>query len=73
MGAFGKITVGMTKDDVIDLLGEPLSKDVAGSGVERGTYSRDGRFPLIDFAWLGRHLEFMSDRVSGVEARVYYD
>ena len=71
--AFHLITKGMTKAEVTRLVGLPLQTGVTGDGLERWWYSRDGRCPLGDFAWLGRYVELESGHVKTVVARVYYD
>lgn len=71
--AFDRIRPGMTKEQVQELLGEPLSIVQNQDGSQTWWYSQDGRCKFGDFAWLGRSISFKKDSVEKVEKRVYSD
>ena len=69
--AFEKVKVGMTKDEVLSLLGPPFDPGTVGQN--RWHYSQDGACFWADWAWLSRAVLFKDDRVVEKIARVYYD
>lgn len=67
---FHNIQAGMTKEDVLQRLGPPLNTIEEQSWI----YSEDNAFPLWDFAWLGRAVQFNAGgEVTHVSAGVFYD
>lgn len=67
---FRKVQPGMSKDEVLALLGPPLN-DVSHQG---WSYSEDGAFPFWDFAWLARGVNFDSEgRVIERTEMIAYD
>ena len=52
--AFTSLQVGMSKEEVLQRLGPPLS----GQASRTWYYSTDGACPWWDFAWLARNVEF---------------
>lgn len=68
--AFAAVQPGMTKVEVLQLLGPPLNaqRDQAWA------YSEDGACPWWDFAWLARSVQFDAQgRVVETRAAVHYD
>lgn len=65
---FQQIRYGMTRKEVESILGPPLR---GGPGLY--FYTSDGGSWLWDFAWQGRAVRFVDERVVGVESRTYYD
>lgn len=73
---FNQITVGMSIDDVEELIGQPLRIYHHGwnnSNEMTYSYSSDNRFKFADFAWLGREIVFKDDKVIEIRKEIYYD
>lgn len=69
---FARIRPGMTRSEVIHLVGEPLG--APGTLLaSRWSYTQDGKCRWADWAWLGREVHFEGDRVKETVSRVYYD
>lgn len=67
---FRKVQPGMSKDEVLQLLGQPFN-DVAH---QAWIYSEDGAFPFWDFAWLARGINFDSEgRVIERSEHIFYN
>jgi len=71
--AFSQVSPGMSKADVLQLLGEPLGIDEHHDRDETWWYSNDGRCWFGDFAWLGRSVTFTNSVVMLTERKIYYD
>lgn len=69
---FAEVRAGMTREEVIALLGEPFGGS-AERASSRWSYTRDGKCTWKDWAWLGREIVFVNDRVGEKISRVYYD
>ena len=70
--AFARIQIGMTRDEVSNLLGAPFG-GVSGEAEKQWNYTQDGKCQWADWAWLGRTVVFENNRVVGKVARVWYD
>jgi len=70
--AFAQVRVGMTKGEVLSLLGAPLG-DAFAQASSQWTFSQDGKCTWADWAWLGRTIVFRDDRVVEKISRVWYD
>lgn len=84
---FRKVVRGMTKEEVLELLGPPLGNcmlqpqfmiNVRSPSMANKyalwEYTCDNAFPLADFAWLSRRVEFgRYGRVTNTSSRIYYD
>jgi len=85
---FDQIRAGMTEAEVVELLGEPLSKErfiisfnqgARSAGMPGGSslmwsYSGDNPGGIWNFAWLGRFVYFdKEERVTGTIKWVFYD
>ena len=79
--SFGRVEVGMTKDQVLALLGPPLDTHgfyrshpaYKASGDEVWSYTSDGAAPWGDWAWLSREVIFRGDSVVQRVNWTYYD
>jgi outer membrane protein assembly factor BamE (lipoprotein component of BamABCDE complex) len=69
---FAKVQPGMTKAEVLNLLGEPIGGPEAVAS-SHWSYTRDGKCRWADWAWLGREIVFADDRVVEAISRVYYE
>ena len=70
--AFAQVRVGMTMEEVVNLLGTPLGGPSAQANAQ-WNFTEDGKCPWTDWAWLGRTIVFRDDRVAEKIARVWYD
>ncbi|WP_272120367.1 MULTISPECIES: outer membrane protein assembly factor BamE domain-containing protein [Spirulina] len=70
---FNKITIGMPKNEVDQLMGEPLSIYQIEDGTAIYSYSSDARLKILDFAWFGRSVIFRDNKVIEIEKEIYYD
>ena len=70
---FDRIAIGITVEEVVQILGEPLEKGRASDQPLEYSYTSDGKCWWGDFAWLGRTVYFRDGRVSQTEKRIYYD
>ena len=59
--AFGEVVPGMTERQVLEMLGDPLTKSADGSV---WNYTLDGKCTWGDFAWLTQSVEYDSGTVS---------
>jgi hypothetical protein len=79
--SFGRVEVGMTKDQVVELLGAPVRAHgfwrshpaYKESGDEVWSYTGDGAAPWGDWAWLSREVIFRGNRVVQRVKWTYYD
>ncbi len=65
-GKFEKVQEGMSREEVIQLLGQPLSKHDWGNPPTRKCwqYSKDGKLePIADFSWYLAQVCFTKGRV----------
>jgi len=63
------VRVGMSRDEVRSVLGEPL-----GVSDKAWQYTRDGRSPVLDFAWEMKKLYFSPDgSVTSKQSRWFFD
>ena len=69
---FAQVRVGMTKEQVLELLGAPLG-DPSAQANSQWNFTRDGKCSWTDWAWLGRTIVFKDGRVVEKIARVWYD
>jgi outer membrane protein assembly factor BamE (lipoprotein component of BamABCDE complex) len=69
---FEKVQVGMTKDEVVSLLGDPLG-GISVRSRSRWSYTQDGNCRWADWAWFGREVVFRDDRVVEKVSCIYYD
>jgi outer membrane protein assembly factor BamE (lipoprotein component of BamABCDE complex) len=69
---FAQVLIGMSKEEVIRLLGEPYHKSVGRDSV-RWFYTQDGKCFWADWAWLGREIVFKEERVAERISRIYHD
>jgi len=65
---FDEIKVGMTEDEVLQKLGEPLTRTRSRWG-----YTMDGACSWGDFAWLYQYIEFEGGHVVRILAGWAYD
>ena len=80
-GAFRTIRAGMTRRQVDAIMCKPLfvhrmagvGYTLPDAGYMRYSYTRDGRCPWGDFAWLGREVRFQDGVVVEVFSDLYYD
>lgn len=85
---FDQIRAGMTETEVVELIGDPLSKDrfilsfnqgersatMPANSTVMWSYSNDNARGIWDFAWLGRFVYFdEAGRVTGTLEWVFYD
>jgi outer membrane protein assembly factor BamE (lipoprotein component of BamABCDE complex) len=66
---FAQVKIGMTREEVLKLLGPPLG----ATSSNRWSYTQDGKCRWADWAWLGREVIFRDDHVVEKVARVWYD
>ena len=71
-GKFAEVHAGMSKEEVVRLLGDPLG-GISARESSRWSYSGDGKCHWADWAWLGRHVVFENEVVVETIARVWYD
>lgn len=73
---FEKITIGMSTNEVIDLIGQPLSIDFRqkNNGQEEWSYSCDGALGVWgDKAWFYYGIKIKEGRVKNKIMDVFYD
>jgi outer membrane protein assembly factor BamE (lipoprotein component of BamABCDE complex) len=70
-GGFERVKVGMTKAEVLSLLGPPFDPGTVGQSSWH--YTQDGKCFWADWAWLDRTVVFRDERVVEKIARIYYD
>ena len=78
---FKRVEVGMTNEQVIALLGHPLRTEEFSTsqpsyrnyGEQVWSYTREGSWPLGDWAWLSREVVFSEGHVARLVSRTYYD
>jgi hypothetical protein len=69
-----RVRPGMTKGQVLRLLGQPFRPLLNSGAWECWPYSRDGRiWPIADFAWVFVRVCFVENRVAGVYSDVITD
>ena len=69
---FAEIRVGMTKEEVLRILGAPMHGMHSGTS-GKWSYTQDGKCFWADWAWLGREIVFVDNRVVEKVSRVYND
>lgn len=82
--SFNRVKIGMSREEVLKLLGEPFRKNAPGvrqiaHGTYRGTkeecweYSHDGKMEWGDKSWYSAMICFYGEKVSGTETHEYGD
>jgi len=72
--AFQKIRIGMSQDEVVTLLGQPLSKiSKKRSGCIEWWFTRDGKCKWGDFAWMARSVMLSNQTVVEIHSMTHYD
>lgn len=71
---FNNIQPGFTKNDVLNILGEPLEKHEADEW-SRWSYSTDGKCQwLCDLAWISYEINFDNEgKIKNKERRINYN
>jgi hypothetical protein len=71
---FSLIKQGMTADEVIGLIGEPLKKFPWEDNIEIWSYSQDGKSKIGDWAWINIGVLFDTNhRVIKTASSIVYD
>lgn len=71
---FNSVEVGMNKNQVIELLGEPFTKNSVSSVPECWVYSGDGKAkPFADFSYFSYQVCFEGDLVDRVTEEERFD
>lgn len=72
---FDLVVKGMTREEVVNLLGRPFTIQKYSDRKIRYDFSHDGACAWLgcDFAWLGRSVFFEDGVVVGIEKEVFFD
>jgi hypothetical protein len=70
---FSRLTVGMTRQEVDQIMCPPLYTWTNTTGLLQVYWTGDGKAPFGDFAWFGRGVEVSNGVVIRVVNQIYYD
>jgi outer membrane protein assembly factor BamE (lipoprotein component of BamABCDE complex) len=69
-----KIKIDMTRTEIIDLIGDPLTKYNFQDKEHWESWTRDGKSKVGDYAWFGLHIQFDdNNKVKKISSEWNYD